>query len=56
MERHQGCGHAVAKLPANITEPSFLWEDDGDREEMEAFLEVEFPSLPESDGTAIFVS
>jgi hypothetical protein len=52
----EGVDMLLPRLPANITEPSFLWEDDGDREEMEAFLEVEFPSLPESDGAAIFVS
>ncbi len=44
------------RLPANITEPSFLWEDDSNREVMGAFLEVEFPSLPESDGAANFVN
>jgi hypothetical protein len=45
------------RLLANIVEPSFLWDgDDGDREEMGSFLEIEFPSLPVSDGAAVFVN
>ena len=45
------------RLLAIIVEPSFLWDgDDGDREEMGSFLEVEFPSLPVSDGAAVFVN
>jgi hypothetical protein len=45
------------RLPANIVEPYFSWEgNEDDKEEMGAFLEVEFPSLSDADGTAVFVN
>jgi hypothetical protein len=52
----KGVDMLLPRMLANITEPSFLWENDGDRKEMGAFLEVVFPSLPESDGAANFVN
>ena len=53
----EGVDMLLPRLQANIVEPSFLWEEnDGDQEDTGAFLEVEFPSLPDADGAAVFVN
>ena len=49
------------KLSVSIVEPSFLFgsfqEGTGDdQEEMGGYWEVEFPSNPDADGAAIFIS
>ncbi|KAL3806506.1 hypothetical protein ACHAXA_006682 [Cyclostephanos tholiformis] len=45
------------RLSVNIVEPAFLQEEnDGDQyDELGRYLEVEFPTLPETDGDAVFV-
>ena len=53
----EGVDMLSPKLSVDILEPSFLWDgDDDDQEEMGTFLEVACPSLPDADGTAIFVN
>ena len=54
----EGVDMLSPKLSVNIVEPSFLWDgNDGDQEEMGGkFLEVECPSLPDADDTAVLVN
>jgi hypothetical protein len=53
----EGVDMLSPKLSVDILEPSFLWDgDDDDQEEMGTFLEVACPSLPDADGTAVFVN
>ena len=53
----EGVDMLSLKLSVDILEPSFLWDgDDDDQEEMGKFLEVACPSLPDADGTAVFVN
>ena len=56
----EGVDMLSPKLSVNIAEPSFLCDsfqegNDDIQEEMGGFLEVEFPSHPDTDGAAIFI-
>ena len=57
----EGVDMLSPKLSVNIVEPSFLCGcfkegNDDDQEEMGGYLEVEFPSHPDADDAAIFIS
>jgi hypothetical protein len=57
----EGVDMLSPKLSVNIAEPSFLGGsfqegNDDDQEEMGGYLEVEFPSHPDADVAAIFIS